>query len=210
MPPEQLEEIRAWLTKASHDLQAAEYLTGAAEPLFDVVVYHCQQAMEKSLKGYLTCKGSPFAKTHALVPLVEQAADLDNEFEFLLDHAEYLSPFAWRFRYPGDVLDPDEEETQRALELAGQALEFIFWRIPEEAWPIQDKNDVVPAAAMPPADQTDEMPPEGEPPSAKSLAEERDPERSSPGTKTATASTKQDHGKDDTETGEHQELAQED
>ncbi len=57
MPPEALEEARAWLTKATRDLQAAEYLAMAEAPLLDIVVYHCQQAMEKALKGYLTAMG---------------------------------------------------------------------------------------------------------------------------------------------------------
>jgi len=112
MPPEDLEEVRAWLTKANHDLQAAAYLADAEQPLLDIVVYHCQQAAEKALKGFLTFKNSPFAKTHALGPLVEQASDLDAGFEALLDHAENLSPFAWRFRYPGELLVPDEDEAR--------------------------------------------------------------------------------------------------
>jgi HEPN domain-containing protein len=77
MPPEALEEARGWLIKATRDLQAAEYLATAEVPLQDVIVYHCQQAMEKALKGYLTARNAPFARTHALGPLVEQASDLD-------------------------------------------------------------------------------------------------------------------------------------
>ena len=129
------EEVRAWLTKASHDLRAADYLARVEEPLLDIVVYHCQQTMEKALKGFLASKGCPFRKTHALVPLVEQASDFEPEFMGLLDHAECLSPFAWRFRYPGDVLEPDEEEAQRALQLAREALEFVLARVSEETHP---------------------------------------------------------------------------
>ncbi len=91
MQPEILEEAQAWMTKAARDLAAAEYLAGAEEPLLDIVVYHCQQAMEKALKGYLTVRGMPFAKTHALVSLVEKAAELDDDFQSLLDCAGDLS-----------------------------------------------------------------------------------------------------------------------
>jgi len=151
-PDESVEEVGAWLTKAAHDLQAAWHLSQAEPPLLDIVVYHCQQAMEKALKGYLTFKKSPFAKTHALVPLVEQAADLDTGFEDLLDHAEDLSPFAWRFRYPGEVLDPDEDEANRALTLAREALDFVLERVPEAARPS--------SAPGSPADSTAETTPE--------------------------------------------------
>jgi HEPN domain-containing protein len=135
MPPEQVEEIRAWLVKAARDLEAARRLIETEEPLLDIVVYHCQQSMEKALKGFLTFKESPFTKTHALVVLVEQAAEIDNTFESLADHAEELSPFAWRFRYPGDLLEPAQDEAQRAVELAHAALDFVTERIPEEARP---------------------------------------------------------------------------
>lgn len=59
MPPEDLEEVQAWMTKAAHDLRAAAHLLQVEEPLRDIVVYHCQQAMEKALKGYLTFEKSP-------------------------------------------------------------------------------------------------------------------------------------------------------
>jgi HEPN domain-containing protein len=134
-PPEQLEEVHAWLVKASHDLRAARHLSKIEPPLLDVAVYHCQQAMEKAIKAYLTLVGSPFAKTHALVVLVEQASEHDREFELLLDHAENLSPFAWRFRYPGEVLEPDAAEAHKAVELAREALDFGLRRTPEEAHP---------------------------------------------------------------------------
>ncbi len=159
MPPEEREELGAWLTKAAHDLQAAEYLSQAEEPLLDVVVYHCQQAMEKGLKGFLTFKNSPFAKIHALVPLVEQAAEFDAEFEDLLDHAENLSPFAWRFRYPGELLEPDESEAGHALELAREALEFVLDRVPEEVRPGQVREDAAHSEAATKAD----LPPQDKP-----------------------------------------------
>ncbi len=156
MPPEQLEEVRAWLLKPSHDLRAAVHLADLEEPLLDVVVYHCQQAMEKALKGYLTCQGSPFAKTHALGPLVEQAAELDDGFEGLLEHAEDLSPFARRFRYPGEVLDPGEAEAARAVELAREALDFVVTRVPEEVRPEPGGKGVALPAEAPPEDQRPE------------------------------------------------------
>ena len=135
MPPEQIAEIRAWLVKAARDLEAANQLLAADEPLLDIVVYHCQQSMEKALKAFLTSEESPFAKTHALVSLVEQAARLDGAFGQLTEHAETLSPFAWRFRYPGDLLEPSESEARKAVGLAQEAFDFVLQRVPEDACP---------------------------------------------------------------------------
>ena len=46
-------ETRAWLIKAVTDLRAAELDLGASPPLLEDVVFHCQQAAEKALKGFL-------------------------------------------------------------------------------------------------------------------------------------------------------------
>jgi HEPN domain-containing protein len=128
---EKLAEIEAWLAKAEHDLRAAEILAVQDRPLRDVVVYHCQQAAEKALKAFLTSCDRPFAKTHALAELVESASESDPSFRILLDHAEELSPMAWRYRYPGDVLDPDEEECREALRMSREVRDFVRARLPE-------------------------------------------------------------------------------
>jgi HEPN domain-containing protein len=45
--------VQPWRTKAEHDLKAAEHLFAASEEFCDMVLFHCQQAVEKSLKAYL-------------------------------------------------------------------------------------------------------------------------------------------------------------
>jgi HEPN domain-containing protein len=44
----------AWLRKAEGDLRAAAVDLGADPPLVDDALFHCQQAVEKALKGLLT------------------------------------------------------------------------------------------------------------------------------------------------------------
>ncbi|MGA2723187.1 MAG: HEPN domain-containing protein [Bryobacteraceae bacterium] len=62
--PELVAETREWFAKAFNDLRAAEALTATTPPLFDEAVFHCQQAAEKALKGFLACNGCAFRKTH--------------------------------------------------------------------------------------------------------------------------------------------------
>ena len=45
--------VQSWLTKAQHDLASARVLAASAEPLLDTAIYHCQQAAEKAVKGFL-------------------------------------------------------------------------------------------------------------------------------------------------------------
>lgn len=48
------------MSKARNDLAAAERLLEGAQPLTDIVSYHCQQAAEKALKAYLILKDKAF------------------------------------------------------------------------------------------------------------------------------------------------------
>ena len=66
--------IKAWLTKALHDLTAARTVAASAEPLFDVGAFHCQQAAEKAVKAYLVFRDRPFPKTHDVAELPPHAS----------------------------------------------------------------------------------------------------------------------------------------
>ena len=62
MDEAQLELVRNWLTRASHDLSAARVLSARDEPLLDVAIYHCQQAAEKAVKGMASISGRPVSQ----------------------------------------------------------------------------------------------------------------------------------------------------
>ncbi len=45
-----------WLFKAYHDKKSSELLFESEESLYDMVVYHAQQCVEKALKAFLSRK----------------------------------------------------------------------------------------------------------------------------------------------------------
>ena len=49
--PELVAETRAWLVKARLDLAAADHDLTAQPPFVEDIVFHAQQAAEKSLQG---------------------------------------------------------------------------------------------------------------------------------------------------------------
>ena len=53
-----MDEVRQasfdWIAKAKRDLEAAKRMIVCVDPLLDTGAYHCQQAAEKALKGWLT------------------------------------------------------------------------------------------------------------------------------------------------------------
>ena len=64
-----VEETRSWLSKSRNDIRAARHDLVAEPPLLSDALFHCQQAVEKALKGFLTWHDEPFRKTHNLVEL---------------------------------------------------------------------------------------------------------------------------------------------
>lgn len=51
--PERIAEVRSWFQKAGADLRAASFEFTAEPPLTEDIVFHAQQAAEKSIKGFL-------------------------------------------------------------------------------------------------------------------------------------------------------------
>lgn len=136
MPPddEKARLTRDWLIKAEHDLIAAER-ANAPPPVRDVLAFHCQQAVEKALKAFLTWKDRPFTRTHNLLTLVEQCEAVANEFAELREAAQVLTPYAVEFRYPSGVMEPTREAADAALDLARQAVDFVVAHLPPSVRP---------------------------------------------------------------------------
>jgi HEPN domain-containing protein len=131
------ELTRRRLTKAAHDLQSARILSDAPGGARDVAIYHCQQAAEKAVKGYLISRDEPFPKIHEIAPLIRQAIEFEPSFETMLEAGHSLSPFAWQFRYPSemDVAEPTRPQLDEALQQAQMICDFVLGLLPEQTHP---------------------------------------------------------------------------
>lgn len=89
--PARVEETLGWLAKVDLDLRAAALDMEASLPLLEDVLFHSQQAVEKSLKAFLTWHDEPFRRTHDLRTLGQQCALLDPTLDQVLRGAARLS-----------------------------------------------------------------------------------------------------------------------
>jgi HEPN domain-containing protein len=133
--PELIAETRVWLAKSANDLGIAEALSRNDPPFLDDVVFHCQQAAEKALKGFLAWHKTGFRKTHNLEEIGEQCLKLDPTLKDLIDRATPLTEYAWKFRYPGEPEAPSREEAEEALATARQVYQAVLARLPQELRP---------------------------------------------------------------------------
>lgn len=130
-----LELVQNWLVKAQRDLAAARKLSVGPDPYLDVAVYHCQQAAEKALKGFLVFHDQPLEKTHDVGVLVALALRYDAGMADWLEAAAHLTPYATEFRYPGGLLEPSLSEFNHALEVARGVYAYVLSLLPPEVCP---------------------------------------------------------------------------
>ena len=144
MQQEKYDLVRAWLTKAFHDLAAARKLSGDSEALLAPAIYHCQQAAEKAVKGFLVFHDQSFAKTHNIRSIVEHAQSIDRQLASWLDAAEQLTPYVSAFRYPhedDEPLEPTRAQFDEALAAAEGIFNFVLSLLPAETHPSQRSDE---------------------------------------------------------------------
>ncbi len=127
--------IRAWFEKSLRDIAIAKHNLTADPPFTDSAVFHCQQAVEKALKGFLAFHKTPFSKTHDIGQLSELVKKIDPSLDSVLFQCSELTPYATVFRYPGEPIDPSLEEANDSIILAQSALDQIVSRLPKEISP---------------------------------------------------------------------------
>jgi len=126
--PVRTADTQAWLEKAAMDLRSAEADLGVSPPIVGDALFHCQQAIEKALKAFLTWHDEPFRKTHDLGELGMQCVALDGTLEALLRRAAPLTEYAWKYRYPGDVDAPSPDAAHEAVALAQEVFRDVSSR----------------------------------------------------------------------------------
>jgi hypothetical protein len=64
--------------------------------------------------------------------LVTLASEIEPKFTDWFDVAEQVSPYATAYRYPGEVLEPTEDEFKRAFLAASRFYDFVCALLPVE------------------------------------------------------------------------------
>ena len=116
-----------WLRKADSDLANAKLCLAAGKSL-DTACFHCQQAVEKSLKAYLIANKAEFPFIHDLKRLLDDCSQFDPAFDALAADALRLTPYAVVTRYD-DAFWPEPEEVQEALNSAHAIRSFVQDRL---------------------------------------------------------------------------------
>lgn len=119
----QQELARLMLKKAQQDFDAAKTFAASDKVADEIVGFHAQQTIEKTLKAVLTHAGVEFEFTHDLVTLFEEVEKIEHTPPAKAEEVEELTPFAVEFRYT--VFSESEPfDRQYATQLAEK---FLKW-----------------------------------------------------------------------------------
>ena len=86
-----IEDVSEWIKIADDDFDSEEILNQAARKHYEIICYHCAQAAEKYLKGYLEYKDIIPEKTHNLAYL--NSICIENDANFCLNAVKKIKDF---------------------------------------------------------------------------------------------------------------------
>ncbi len=120
-----LEYARRWFDKAKSDLLNADNNLVADKVPYDTVCFHCQQAAEKLLKGFLVAHGCEYPITHNLFVILDKVVEYDALAESLREALALLNPYAVEIRYPGDELTLKIDDASEARQAVQEVIEWM-------------------------------------------------------------------------------------
>ena len=129
--PVLIEETKSWLKKAKLDLKTAEHSLTSDQPLTEIALFHCQQSVEKSLKAFLTFHQTVFRKTHLIEEIGQQCIKIDSSLSGVISKAVPLTEYVSKYRYPGEIEEPELQEAQDAIQITKEVYNVIFSKIPK-------------------------------------------------------------------------------
>ncbi|MEI7896796.1 MAG: HEPN domain-containing protein [bacterium] len=110
--------VQSWLLKATHDLETAKIVASHMPDYDDVIAFHCQQAIEKALKGYLIFLDIEFKPVHDLGYLLNLTATKDDAFDIYFEEVDRISRYAVQIRYPDTIIKLTKFQIQEAIKMA--------------------------------------------------------------------------------------------
>jgi HEPN domain-containing protein len=113
-----INDVKEWIQIADEDFYSAQILNEADRKPYEIICYHCAQATEKYLKGYLSYNDIIPQKTHNLLFLHELCVEKENEFEIIRTECGLLNRFTIEIRYPHkmEIKEEDVNYSLKAVE----------------------------------------------------------------------------------------------
>ena len=118
-------EVEEWIKYGNMDFESASYLLNMKPLPYEIICYHCQQAVEKYIKAYIVSCDEELTKIHDLIELNKICKKYNVKFEAIDKMCSELNNYSVIIRYPFHTLDLEETDVKKALKYANEIKEFI-------------------------------------------------------------------------------------
>ena len=131
--------LQEWINFAEMDFLTAKHLYEHMYPKpLEIICYHCQQTVEKLLKGFLISKGVTIKKTHDLGLLAEMMQEYVEVDEKYLEMCDELTPYGVKIRYPQELF-VEEYQVKKALEETQELHDWLMALLQDEVKSEEEK-----------------------------------------------------------------------
>lgn len=121
-----------WFKKGDEDMKYAILGLKNNGP-YSLGCFHCHQAVEKYLKGYLVYKEREFEKIHDLLLLLRLCLEIDKEFSNFIELCERLNAYYIPTRYPvPEIKEYTQEELRDFITRTQKIIIFVKERVKEK------------------------------------------------------------------------------
>jgi HEPN domain-containing protein len=96
----EIETVTEWFYLADADIDTAKLVKEMRTQHKEIICYHCEQAVEKYLKGFLQANNIIPPQIHDLEKLCAMCSEKDIRFDIIIKECIYLTDFATQLRYP--------------------------------------------------------------------------------------------------------------
>lgn len=132
--------VKEWFDFANKDISSAKYLLDMRPVPIEIICYHCEQAAEKVLKGYLIHQDVEPPRTHDLRLICKMCADIDETFDEISQSCVNLTPYGVQPRYPFEI-EILESDMQKAVVDADHVMNFVHQKLQLTEEITQDEDE---------------------------------------------------------------------
>jgi len=116
-----------WMRLAKDDMATVHLLMTEHRKRVEIILYHCQQAAEKSLKAYLIDNNVWIGNTHDLILLLRECVNINPSFKLkrMINHCAFLNRITPGVKYADLNVSLDKSHISRAMNSAKRVHDLV-------------------------------------------------------------------------------------
>ena len=126
---DRIDLVKSWLKLANEDIIVAQQLMQYEDPILRSICFHCQQAVEKYIKGFIIYLDGDFSFTHDISRLLYELKQYESDLNLDDISPDELTAYAVESRYPDTENSITLEKSKEAISIALEVRDRILQKV---------------------------------------------------------------------------------